>query len=100
MNIIAYKEGMDMWLIPIRYWESEYQIKKVTLLKTVSLDDRHVYAETPDDGPQYLPINRVFYRLENAEEARRLLTRLHELENEDGTEAWMDILHPEMREKA
>lgn len=94
MKLIKFKKGMTVYLIPIRYWESEYPIKPLTVIETCSMDDTAVLARDPDEScSMYYGIrNFIFYRLENAKRARELMTELHELENNDGTDVWCDIV--------
>lgn len=94
MSLVQFKNGMKVYQVPIRYWEDEYPIVELTVTKDCDMDDRHVYARDPneDQSMYYSRRDRVYYTRENAEKARKLLTELHELENHDGAEVWLDIV--------
>lgn len=100
MNLLKFKKGMTVYVIPIRYWEQEWPIKPLTVEHNCGMDNREIYARDKDeDQAMYYSVhNRVYYELESAEEARKLLTRLHDLENEDCASAWVDIIKSDVEE--
>ncbi len=90
--MLAFRKGMQLWALPMRYWEPEYHIYPVTVLEDCTTDAQCVYADTPDDGPQYLTIrDRVFYTQANAQKAREHLTALYELRLDDDSHAYMEF---------
>ena len=101
MDMIQFKKGMEVYQVPIRYWEDEWPITKLTVTESCGMDDQCVYARDPkeDQSMYYSRRNRVYYTRENAERARQLLTELHELENEDGAKVWVDITLASIEEK-
>ena len=97
-GLIRFVKGMTVWLIPIRYWEDEYPIKPLTVTETMGTDSRDVYARDEDeDQSMYYGKDRVFYRRENAERARKLMTELKEIDHDDGTEVLMEVIFSELR---
>jgi len=101
MALVQFLKDMKVYQVPIRYWEDEWPITELTVTKDCSMDDGCVYARDPEeDQSMYYPRrDRVYYTRENAERARKLLTELHELENEDGAKVWVDITLESIEEK-
>lgn len=92
-DFFKFKKGMTVYQVPIRYWEPDDPIVPLEVIEHCGMDDGCVYArDANEQGAMYYPVrDRIFFKKENAEEARKLLTRLHELENDDGASAWMQI---------
>ena len=91
--MLAFKTGMQLWVLPIRYWEPEYLIYPVTVLEDCPAGAQSVYAETPDDGPQYLTIrDRVFFTQANAQKAREHMTALYEIRLDDDASAFTSFV--------
>ena len=93
MALVQFLKDMKVYQVPIRYWEDEWPITELTVTKDCSMDDGCVYARDPEEDQS------MYYTRENAERARKLLTELHELENEDGAKVWVDITLESIEEK-